>query len=141
MKVIEHCRNYCIGCGLCKSEQKVSFLTDENGYEKPNFRDGDRRIEEFLKSVCPVTGSQYDFLNSNSIWGEMINAYAGYSCDNQIRKAASSGGVITSLLIYLLESGKVDAVLQVKADENNPIANIREQRTGSGMFGVTVQYF
>lgn len=121
MKIINYCSNYCIGCGLCGSEQKVSFRVDDNGYANPYFQDGDG-IEKFLESVCPVTGKNYDFLDGNSIWGEMVNAYVGYSCDNQIRKAASSGGVITTVAIYLLESGKVDAIVQVKADENNPIA-------------------
>ncbi|NLW75209.1 MAG: formate dehydrogenase, partial [Methanomicrobiales archaeon] len=44
--------------------------------------------------------------------------FYGWSFDEQIRDSAASGGLVTGLLIYLLESGTVDAVCCMQKGED-----------------------
>ena len=119
MKITETCKEYCIGCGLCHSELKTGMDEDALGFFAPQFGE-DSRTEEFLKQVCPVTGLHSDEASEADIWGSRRNTYAGFSTDSGIRKKASSGGVITTLAIYLLESGQVDAVIEVAGCQEEP---------------------
>ena len=48
------------------------------------------------------------------------NCYLGYSVDDDIRYDSSSGGVITSLLIYALEKGIIDGALVTRMNKDNP---------------------
>lgn len=51
--------------------------------------------------------------------------YAGYSCDGEIRSAASSGGVVTSILVDLLERDVISgAFVSSFGIENNRISGI-----------------
>ena len=40
--------------------------------------------------------------------GEVLAAYYGYASDPEIRLKGQSGGVVTALLAFMLESGRVD---------------------------------
>ncbi len=115
------CKEYCIGCGLCKSELGVNFYQDDKGFLKPNF---DKEIEPyFLENVCPVMDKK-THQNTYSLWGDFLGAFEAYSSDSDIRMKASSGGVLTALAIYLLESGEVDGIIQVCAREDDPTETI-----------------
>ena len=41
-----------------------------------------------------------------------------------MRKKASSGGVISAIAVYLLESGAVDGIIHIRADEKNPTKTV-----------------
>jgi len=117
MNVTKICTEYCIGCGLCKSELNVEIKENTKGYIYPEFSN---KNEEFLKNVCPIMDNHKDAKEYNSIWGNVDMAVGAYATDAEIRKKASSGGVLTALSLYLLETGKVDGIIQVSADTNNP---------------------
>lgn len=123
MNIIDVCSEYCIGCGLCKSELHVEMQRDEKGYWKPQF-DETKEAEQFLKDTCPVTGLNSDKLQTEALWGKCVRTLAAYSTDSAIRRKASSGGVLTALAIYLLESKKVDGIIQVSACKENPIDTV-----------------
>ncbi|MBE5930110.1 MAG: hypothetical protein E7268_03495 [Lachnospiraceae bacterium] len=123
MKVLDVCREYCIGCGLCKSELRTEMQRDEKGYWKPNFV-ATKEEQEFLKEVCPVTGLNSGKLQTKELWGNSVSTLAAYATDAHIRKKASSGGVLTALAIYLLESQKVDGIIQVSVCRENPIETV-----------------
>jgi len=120
MKVTEVCQNYCIGCGLCKSERDVMMPVRETGFLSPQLTEN---MEDFLEQVCPIAGVKPELL-SKDIWGTSLGAYAAYSKDGTLRKKASSGGVLTSLSIFLLEAQLVDGVIHMVADESNPTATV-----------------
>ena len=119
MGYTELCQKNCIGCGLCHSELHTEMQTDSKGFLKPVFKMTEEE-EAFLQKVCPSTGCQIDYLESSSIWGRKMGVYAGFSADPQIREKASSGGMLTALAIFLLESHKVDAIVQVRKTESDP---------------------
>lgn len=112
----------CIGCGLCEScfprAVNVNLSNDGKYQIEVNEKILSERYEEFLE-ICPVYNKEF----SHKIWGEYKNAYFCYSNDTQTRYLGSSGGTITSVLIYLLENNIVDVVIQIGKDVNNPIEN------------------
>ncbi len=121
MDSVAYCKENCIGCGLCHSELNASMTKNARGFRVPQLNNNKDTIE-FLHNVCPTLGYQSSVEKICSTWGNSTGVYGGYARDTEIRKKASSGGALTSLAIYLLESGKVDGVLHVVADEKNPIA-------------------
>jgi coenzyme F420-reducing hydrogenase beta subunit len=63
---------------------------------------------------------QYERVNKGIVkqlepyYGESKGSYMGYTKDENIRKNAASGGMITQLLVHLVETKKVDGVLVSK---------------------------
>lgn len=101
---------YCVGCGLCAALHKATLSEDEKGYLHP--QNADLR---WLKEICPAGGRQTQYMASHSIWGKSCGVFSGWSLDPAVRQTASSGGALTALALYLLQSGRVDAVLHVTA--------------------------
>src|SRR3546814_12368793 len=56
-------------------------------------------------------------------WGPAEAILTGHACDEQVRYAGSSGGALTALLLFALENGTVDRVVQVNADPAFPTRN------------------
>ena len=119
MSVIDVCRKYCIGCGLCSSEKNVKMQTGEKGFLQPEF-EKKAEIEDFLRNVCPVNDMGSNSGHGDSAWGEAKGVYAAFSKDAEIRKMASSGGVLTALAIFLLEKKYVDGIIHIIADKLVP---------------------
>jgi coenzyme F420 hydrogenase subunit beta len=72
-------------------------------------------------ACCPgvsLTGN-----NDHSVWGNIHHIEEAWSSDTTIRHKASSGGVLTTLAIFLLENKKVDGILQVGVDEGSYLYN------------------
>lgn len=115
----------CLGCGLClKKESDYGMIMGNNGYLRPS---PNAIIDENFEKYCPAIkisqskkkhGLEY-------IYGPVVApVVAGWSTNKELRFKASSGGVITQLLIALLRYGMIDAVLHVRQDDNNPIRSI-----------------
>lgn len=106
-------RHFCTGCGLCHSIKGTKFDLDQKGFPYPNI---DLEIE-FCMDVCPCGNKSFSkqIANLGDSWGKYKSVYLGWSSNEKIRYEASSGGIITSVCIYLLETGIVDGVIQTKA--------------------------
>lgn len=123
MDIVKICKEYCSGCGLCQSELGAEMREGPKGYLYPVLQEDDK-TKTFLKEVCPIADTHTEQKANSSHWGKVFKAEAAYSTDVVIRKKASSGGVLTALAIYLLESGKVDGVIQVCASKENPTETV-----------------
>jgi coenzyme F420 hydrogenase subunit beta len=77
-------------------------------------------------AVCP--GLEFDFggfyqelfglpASYEASRGHVRKAFLGYSTDPEIRREGTAGGVVTGLLVSLLESGQIDGALVVGTDE------------------------
>lgn len=110
---------YCTGCGLCQSLGYARLITDRKGFSHPI--EGD---EKFLKNICPSFGVQTRQLEYKEIWGKLLRVFYGWSNDAKIRDLGSSGGVTTSICMYLLDEHLADAVIHVCADPINPTKTI-----------------
>ena len=121
----------CIGCGLCQSvagEDRVRVTKTTSGYLHPVIEgELDHDTVDRIYEVCP--GTRIEGLpqrlvepdtRHDNVWGpwrRMVRAWAG---DPEIRFEGSTGGVLTALGQYLLTSGRVAFILQVKTSATEP---------------------
>lgn len=109
----------CNGCGLCEAVgQGIKMQLKSDGFYHPQAQSVDHADMKAIRSVCPGINVRHPKGSHHSIWGDVVRACNAWAHDSDIRHSSSSGGVTSALAIYLLESGKVDAVLHVGTDEN-----------------------
>lgn len=122
-KIINY--NLCIGCGLCESilgQQKCTMKLDANGFYTPVVRGGLTSQENHLiNKICP--GVRVEGPRSKGSWGSLKFICQAWAADKEIRHKAASGGIITSLAVYLLEEKMVSAVLQVGVRDDSYLYN------------------
>lgn len=118
----------CTGCGICESFTggKINIALDREGYLRPvaeqPLSDSQERL---LSDVCPGISLRHDTLSVDyhPLWGPLRQVRTGYANNPEIRFAGSSGGVLSALLVYLLETRTVDYVLHIGASEQEPLRN------------------
>jgi len=86
----------CMKCGLCFSVCPRSFT-----------------IDQAYKSIKKLDKS----LNWSDKTGAYINAYSASTTKDDIKKVRQDGGIVTSILEYLLENNLVDAIVAVQHSE------------------------
>lgn len=138
----------CTQCGACAAmcpHKTIEIVRDEHYRFFPQVRD-ESLCQTQCKSLCVdvCAGVQED----PSLWennpivldtyedfcgGDITHTWIGYSTDEAIRARGTSGGLVTGLLVYLLESGQIDGALLVGANKKDPkqhditIARSREE--------------
>ncbi|TNF86996.1 MAG: Coenzyme F420 hydrogenase/dehydrogenase, beta subunit C-terminal domain [Gammaproteobacteria bacterium] len=121
----------CIGCGLCQAvagADRVRVCKTLNGYEQPVVQgELDDATVDRIYAVCPGTrieGLPERLIEADSkhdnVWGTWRRIVRAWAADPEIRFEGSTGGVLTALGIYLLESKRVDFILQVKTSNSEP---------------------
>ncbi|WP_066309699.1 Coenzyme F420 hydrogenase/dehydrogenase, beta subunit C-terminal domain [Bacillus sp. FJAT-29814] len=125
--------NLCSGCGLCESlfNKKVNMKLSDRGFLQPVLKDEEELSQEetkLLNSVCPGLGLSHYALNKdknveNTLWGNSKSMGLGHSLNDEIRYRGSSGGVISAILVYLIENKYIDAVLHIGVCDINPLLN------------------
>lgn len=113
----------CLGCGLCASvlgHDKCKMFLSEDGFYYPNLVES--IDDSVVKYICP--GIKVHSNIQNELWGKYIEISEGWATDNEIRYHSSSGGVVSSLAIYLLKEHIVDSVLQVGVSSEDYRRNI-----------------
>lgn len=117
----------CVGCGLCESvtEQRVTMQMTSSGSLLPEPVDGFTDAEQaILLAACPgvvaVARTEPD-LDEDLVWGRYSDMRYAWAADPDVRFKAATGGVLTALAMFLLESGQVDSVLHVAADPDAPM--------------------
>jgi coenzyme F420 hydrogenase subunit beta len=125
-KVIDN--NLCLGCGLCESLiSDCELKINKKGFFEPKFLNSidnyKKKLTE-IEKICPSINITVEKnTNNNLLWGNIDKIHRGYSNNPEIRYKGSSGGVLTQAAVSLLESGKVDKVLQIGANKITPIFN------------------
>lgn len=110
--------DFCTGCGLCHSVFGVSFGIDDRQFVIPQFEDNSHTYKKTFE-ICPF-GKNGVSKFTGSVWGVYENAYRGYSANADVRFRASSGGVVSSLCMYLLNEHIVDGIILTRADKRIP---------------------
>ena len=121
----------CNRCGTCVglSDGKIRF-TDRTGKYLPHIEDDpDGKHNYGLLQYC--SGKGFDFPEqSKRIYGKDTpysvftgaykNIYIGHSNDESIRMLSASGGIISAILIWLLEKGRIDGAVVLGMSEEEP---------------------
>jgi coenzyme F420 hydrogenase subunit beta len=90
--------------------------------------------DRVIAKSCPgLSARQHtpDGARRNPLWGPYISVRRGYASDPVLRRAASSGGVLSALLIHLLNRGQVDYVVQTGASPTVPYGNVTVRSFGA----------
>lgn len=123
----------CSGCGACSYAVQDGSLTmriDTAGYLRPHAARSLSADEEGrIRAVCPGIGLAHDAPGPDGVryyplWGPMARLAAGYADDAEVRIRGSSGGVLSALLIHLLDSKQVDFVVHTKSSAQDPLTNV-----------------
>ena len=122
----------CCSCGLCSDfcpKNAISYEADKLGFYRP-------MIDHSLCVDCKVCEDNCPGANDLKNYSASAESYCyGYSNDMEMHLNASSGGITTELLCYLIREKKVDYVTCVtnRTDDNPPqqilTNDIREIRT------------
>ena len=126
----------CIGCGLCVSiagRERVELVMTPQGRERPVAREPlSRETLVRINAVCPGTRiggadpkSSSAMAKHDTVWGSAERLSVGHAADSAVRFRASSGGVLTALGQFLLNSGRVSFVLHVGASKSAPMRTER----------------
>jgi len=86
----------CMKCGLCFSVCPRSFSIDQAG-------ESIKKLDKSLKWSDKT--------------GAYINAYSASTTKDKIKKVRQDGGIVTSILEYLLDNNLVDAIVAVQHSE------------------------
>jgi len=120
---------YCTGCGICESiapEKSIQIKLNKSGFLRPEIKQPlSNEVLSLIKSVCPginIKHTNHD-KDPDVIWGPLEKVSTGYALNDNVRYHGSSGGVISALAIYLIESGKVAFVAQNAVSKINPLMN------------------
>ncbi len=122
----------CAGCGLCESlagKDAVEMGVTSFGQIRPRVkRPVPPETLERILAVCPGVGvigptaaDAGPEARLHPVWGPIGRMHLGWAADEKIRFKAAAGGMLTALGCHLLESGKVEAVLHVKASTVDPV--------------------
>tara|TARA_Y100000389_G_C17453234_1_gene516257 strand:- start:657 stop:2039 length:1383 start_codon:yes stop_codon:yes gene_type:complete len=120
----------CFHCGLCEGLSKNLFKMNKSLnrpipklIRKPTLKD----VKDLRKIVhsCPGRGFPYNYLSNkinsskkNKLIGNYNNLLIASSNNKKIREKSSSGGVVRTLLIELINSKKVDYVCVLDKKKN-----------------------
>ncbi|WP_294766053.1 Coenzyme F420 hydrogenase/dehydrogenase, beta subunit C-terminal domain [uncultured Rhodoferax sp.] len=105
---------------------KVKIALREDGYLRPVAHTPLTAEENGkLFDICPGALIQHESQQTNyhPHWGPLVEVRTGHAVDPTTRHEGSSGGVLSGLLIHLLESKQVDFVAHVKAASDDPLGN------------------
>lgn len=115
----------CLGCGLCEAivgADKCKMKITAEGFYQPEFEgeisEADNRM---IMSCCPSINVRSG--GQSGVWGNIIDVTESWATDSVLRKKSATGGVISALAIYLLESKRVDAILQIGVKEGSWLHN------------------
>lgn len=121
----------CIGCGLCQAVTEpgvISVRKVTSGYEAPVVTGPlDHATVDTIYDVCP--GTRIDGLpgrlhtertKTDNVWGPWHRIVRAWATDPDVRHRGSTGGVLTALGQFLLDSERVEFILHVKASATEP---------------------
>jgi len=123
----------CTGCGTCVAFCPKSAITLVRDYERgiyvPHVDTESCHPCGICLRVCPGTMDDPGDLNraifgtkqENGLLGSILCCYSGYSTDEGVRYSASSGGLVSQILIFALEHGIIDGALVTRMNEKKPL--------------------
>lgn len=102
----------CCGCGICKAicpKECISW-NKKNGLYVPNINEHQCVNCGLCSSVCPGLGHRYEAKATaeETVTGPVLASYNAWSRDPELRHVSASGGVVSTMIRGLLETGAYD---------------------------------
>jgi len=122
----------CTGCGTCAAacpNEALSMKKTSNGVYIPEIDHMKCKGCNLCVKVCPGHFVDFEKLNelifkkvpNNLLLGNFEKLYIGHSTNHSLRWNASSGGLVSALLLFALEEGIIDGALVTKMNETKPL--------------------
>lgn len=113
-------KKLCVGCGTCVGICPRNAISYEfiNGYATINFKESECIKCNLCVISCPIVSYITFKSGTQEVFGKtqnILKVFLGHSTDPKIRYYSASGGVVTSILIFLLEKGEIDGALVTKS--------------------------
>lgn len=124
----------CIGCGLCESiagRDRVEMTLVEPGFLRPRVKKPvPEDAMQAILETCPGVRIDGQLETKppmmDPVFGPAVSVWRGRATDHEVQFRGASGGVLTALGMFLLDSGKVDFVLHVAASKASPLHTERK---------------
>lgn len=114
------CSKKCMSCGACKSQCPVKAIdmvyNPKEGFYRPVIDDSKCIECGKCAKICPALHQE-----SDSLIGEYDKLVLAHSTDENVRRYSTSGGVINTLVRYLINNDYTDVVLLCTRDARSPI--------------------
>lgn len=116
----------CHSCGACRAVcpvEAVSFRESVGGHLHPVVDDKLCTECGLCLSVCAGIAAKPSFvedLPDDAFTGVCLGSWVGRSQDPQVYEGGQSGGVVSQLLLHLLDAGEIDACAVVKMTTGSP---------------------
>ncbi|SEO04873.1 coenzyme F420 hydrogenase subunit beta [Pseudorhodobacter antarcticus] len=119
--------NLCTGCGACAAAfpAAIQMVDDPVNGRRPVVAaspDG-RAAAAQAVALCAGTGADFAGFAGDDGFGPVLAAWEGYAADPDIRHRGSSGGAVTALALFALQSGVVGGVAHIAARNDDPRLN------------------
>jgi coenzyme F420 hydrogenase subunit beta len=114
--------NLCSGCGACYAicpHDAINMKISLDGSYKPFIDFSKCNDCGLCERACPSSPANQKIMIDGL--RSFIRCYISYSTDAIIRWKASSGGLVTTILLSLLEEGAISGAVVVKDDPRNPL--------------------
>lgn len=124
-------RNLCTGCGACAALHPAAIRMAEDPVHgrRPVVAatPQGRAAARSAASVCAGLGADHRSLPrvdaTDRAWGPVLAVWQGWAADDEIRHRGSSGGAVTALALFALQSGLARGVAHIAAREDDPRRN------------------
>jgi ferredoxin len=124
-------RNLCTGCGACAGAfpSLIRMVDDPVNGRRPvvDASAEGHKAATAAQSLCAGAAADWTGLARTDAvdddWGPVLAAWEGWASDDEIRHRGSSGGAVTALAAFALESGAADGVAHVAARAGDPRLN------------------
>lgn len=119
----------CSGCGACAAlaPHAIQMQEVKPGYLRPVQKAAlETSHDAEIAAICPGLGQNVNAgqRQDDPLWGPYVAVYEGFATNPELRFAGASGGGLSGLAVWLLESGQVEAILHIKADPEQAVGNI-----------------
>jgi len=125
-------KGWCTGCGTCAAfcpADALRMSIAQDGNYVPHVKAEACTGCGFCLELCPAANENFKELNEfvfgkapdDVLLGNVSNCYTGYSADSELRYRATSGGTITSLLLFLLREKMIDGAVLTRLKKDEPL--------------------
>lgn len=123
--------NLCTGCGACAGAYPglIRMVDDPVNGRRPVVAatPNGRAAARGAVALCAGADSDWTTLDRTDAidadWGPVLAAWEGWAADTEIRHRGSSGGAVTALAAFALDSGLAGGVAHIAARTDDPRLN------------------